>query len=359
MKVIILQQYLPHYRIPFFHELGKRPGIELTVFHGDNIVTSDFPLSFKQVVAPIKEKKYFIHVFANLKEICSGFDVVISLYNLRILSFWKLAFLPNRSFKFIFWGIGVSSKKGYDKESRFNFVRFRIAKNADAIIFYSKYPVNKYASAGVPPEKIFVSNNTVLLNAEFLWGNEEQKDSFLFLGTLYPDKKIEELIEAFAIAKASFNREIFLHIIGDGEMRPKVELLIRELKLEKYILLYGAINDPAKQKEFFSRSIACISPGQAGLSVLQSMAFGIPFVTHQFAITGGEKFNIVNEQNGLLYSPGSQNLADILIKLVNQPQWAKNLGNNAFLHFNQHCTIDIMVGGHLKAIEFVMNSKNV
>ena len=51
--------------------------------------------------------------------------------------------------------------------------------------------------------------------------------------------------------------------------------------------------------KFYNRAIMSISLNQAGLSVLNSFAHGVPFVTMNNAASGGEKFNIVNNYNGI------------------------------------------------------------
>ena len=66
---------------------------------------------------------------------------------------------------------------------------------------------------------------------------------------------------------------------------------------------------------FYKFAYCSISYGQAGLSVLQAFAFGVPFLTTENAISGGEKHNIENGKNGFLVK-GKKNFKKILIKFL-------------------------------------------
>lgn len=98
----------------------------------------------------------------------------------------------------------------------------------------------------------------------------------------------------------------------------------------------------------------CISPTQAGLSVLTSLGHGVPFVTRCDAITGGEINNIVHGYNGYLYS-SSKELYEIILESKKNPKFMHKMGLQCFEYYNNFCTIENMGKGFLDAINYVKN----
>ena len=99
-----------------------------------------------------------------------------------------------------------------------------------------------------------------------------------------------------------------------------------------------------------------ISPDQAGLSVLKSFAFGVPFITKNNAITGGERLNIVNQSNGWLYNE-DQELDEILEKCIHDKRFFKKMGENAYRFYWNKAQIDVMVLGFENAINYALETK--
>ena len=108
---------------------------------------------------------------------------------------------------------------------------------------------------------------------------------------------------------------------------------------------------------YYEESIFSISYGQAGLSVLQALGFGVPFITKKNAISGGEKYNIKNGYNGFLIEDSLIALSNIILKLCIDIKYAKQLGENAFYYYQQFCIISNMVKGIQDAIEGTNFSK--
>ena len=67
--------------------------------------------------------------------------------------------------------------------------------------------------------------------------------NLISVGSFSDAKDYPNLINAFAILKNRDNSNIKLTIVGDGELRPQIESLIKELSLDKDITLLGRRSD--------------------------------------------------------------------------------------------------------------------
>jgi glycosyltransferase involved in cell wall biosynthesis len=277
------------------------------------------------------------------------YDVVISMLDGSYLTTHLLCYLRRKS-KLILWGIGVAAgyKTRYDSSTEEAAGYRRLIHKADAALFYSQYPVEKYTQMGVPAEKLFVANNTV----KVLPTENAEKEHILFVGSLYKAKKIFELLNCYKEA-CEISPEIpKLVIVGDGEDGSAVRHWVSENGLEDRIILKGAIFDEKILSELFSRAIVCVSPDQAGLTVLQSFGYGVPFVTHKDAITGGERNNIINRENGILLDSFDE-ITTILGDCAENTEFYLTMGKNAKKFYDENRTVDHMVKGFFDAIAFV------
>lgn len=227
---------------------------------------------------------------------------------------------------------------------------------ADSLIFYTSYPINRYVEdGGIDRNKLFVANNTVDVTERI--EIPKTKKHFLFVGTLYKAKKIFDLLDAYKIA-CNLNHQIdTLIIIGNGEEYDNIIQWIDNNNLQNKIKLTGAIYDQKELQKYYKDAIACISPGQAGLTVLNSMAYGVPFVTTENAITGGEIFNITNGVNGIIYKENSRDLANIIIDLSTNKDKVYELSKNAQEYYFSNGTIDVMVDGIKDAVNYALSKK--
>lgn len=345
MKILILQNKLLHYRIPVFNLLNAGTRFEVTLAH-PGITAKDKGIDFQQLILQVARLGPFI-LHNNLYKLCCQYEVVIAMFDLKWLTHMKLAFKKQRPFRLIFWGIGVSTNKGFDVGHRFDGLRFFIARRADGLLLYSEMAKRKYLQANFPENRVFVANNSVE-NSTNRTSTNTARDCFIFLGSLDKRKKLEELIKAFRIMPSIDSTSLI--IVGEGAEKENIQNLIKYHHLQERVQLKGHISDVNKLETLFNKALACISPGQAGLSVLRSFSFGVPFICRSDAITGGERFNIKNDNNGYQYSGGAESLAKIMIKLVQNPNLSRELGNNAQKFFLSSRTLEHMINGFVKAI---------
>ena len=350
-KVLILYNKVWPYRIPIFNLLSEK--YDLTVSYW---IDKDFKedVNFKVKNLPGRQvSRFFIHN-DNLHDYCKDFDVVVGYGDIGWLSLMRLLFLRKRNYKIILWGIGVraSYNSNYGEKSYWDKVRYYLMKKTDAVLFYSENPIDIYLKEGFLREKLHVANNTVYV--ENIDSNQV-KDSIVFIGTLYKQKRIYELLNSYLEAKKEIDKLPVLNIIGGGDEYDNIKSWLSKNKLENDIFLLGKIFDENKLSHYFNKSLACISPGQAGLSVLKSMGYGIPFITMKSAITGGEIFNIENDITGVLYEK-DEDLKGIILDIVqNTPKYLE-MGIKAKNYYNLHRRPENMAQGIIDAVEYVSNT---
>ncbi|WP_222983938.1 glycosyltransferase family 4 protein [Flagellimonas meishanensis] len=349
-RVLFITYKLQNYRIPIFDLIGKSGNIDLTIAHSAE--KSDYRgESFVETIVDYKKIGSFTYYDRKFQEFIGQFDVVVCMFYLFNLSFLKLAL--RRKVKLIFWGIGVraSYDEKFDSPTFMNNIRYFLARRSDAMLFYSDYARNKYIKKGIPADKLFVMHNTVeVLPAD----SKAIKDKLLFIGSLYKQKKIFELLDSYKNAMGKFDGEPkSLHIIGKGAEFDRINEWIQNHQLQEHIILHGAIFEEHRLKELFSSALACISPGQAGLSVLKSFGYGVPFITHEDAITGGERLNIANNHNGILFREYIV-LDDIILEIFKNPNKYVRMGENAKEFYDSQRTPEIMAKGFVEAVNYVM-----
>jgi glycosyltransferase involved in cell wall biosynthesis len=356
-KVLILQKIIPSYRYPLFDDLNKK--FDLTVGYQDQIHSNEVQFLTKKINSIALFNLYFptLKFFKTI----SAFDVIIIMPDFHFLNFCILPFLLTQP-KIISWSIGMRASYTllYDTEREKTFldsIMCKILNHCDANIFYYEHPL-KFWGNKIDHKKVFIGFNTVKVK-KIKNISQEKKDSILFLGSLIKGKGIMDLIKSFE--KSSFKRKdsnLILNIIGDGPEYSLIDKYIKQNGLSKKIFLTGAIYDDEELESYFKKAICLISPGQAGLTVLKSFAFGVPFITSNNAITGGERLNIVNGFNGLFFKY-QRELDDILERCLNDKAFFRKMGKNAYNFYWNQAKMDVMVDGFEKAIDYVLQKANI
>lgn len=354
MKLLIVYNKVWPYREKIFEIINEK--YDLTVAYTDpKFLNKKYP--YKTVFTPGKQLgPFFIHN-DSLHKLCGQFDAVIGLYELRWLRLMALMLNPWRKYSMSFWGIGVSASYSnkFDDKKQWDFVRNFFGKKAESLIFYSDYPKTKFVEAGFEADKIFVANNTTYVSP--VNGLVAERNTFLFVGTLYKEKGIDILLTAYGKIKTSREALPVLNIIGEGPERASIEKWVKEEGLEDKVFLHGAIYDSEILKTFYTKALACISPNQAGLSVLTSMGYSTIFVTEKNAITGGEVLNITHMENGIIYEGGVEALEKQMSWIIENKEEVIRMGKNAREHYKNNRTPEQMADSIMGAVEYALKKK--
>ena len=350
VKVIILYNKLFHYRIPIWNLLAERCDLTVTYSEGNGNIPDGIDCKFKVISLPAwSYKDRLVIQKANIRKLVSNYDVAIAYGDIAWLKYSTLPWF-NRT-KVIYHTLGVSASytKGYDSNPHWDKIRKFFYSKADALAFYTQYPIDKYAKMGIPRERMFEAPNTVKVEDVDC---SRERNSLLFIGTLYKEKGLQNLLDTYAGLKKRHNMPI-LNIIGGGPDYNIIKEWICGHNLQDDIILHGAIYDPRQKACFFSQALACISPLQAGLSVLESMGYGVPFITTRNAITGGEIFNIHDKVDGVLMDSIDQ-LTEVLEDIYINPKKYCEMGKQAKNFYLNNRTPQHMADGLWKAIQYVL-----
>ncbi|MCR5361754.1 MAG: glycosyltransferase family 4 protein [Bacteroidales bacterium] len=349
-KVIIFYNKLFHYRIPVWNLLAEKCDLTVTYSSGDGKVPDGIECRFKVMYIPAK--KFFNRIVwqkMNVRSLAKQYDVVISYADISWVRYNTLPWFNKTKVVFHTLGVTASYNRPFDSNNNLDRIRKFLFSKADALAFYTTYPIEKYAKMGIPREKMFEAPNTVEVRPV---KESYEKDSILFIGTLYKQKGLQTLLDAY-LALKNVKGLPKLRIIGKGPDSDAIKTWIEDNNMSKFVEMTGAIYNIDEKAKFFARAYACVSPQQAGLSVPESMGYGVPFVTSQNAITGGEIFNIHNGKDGVVMGDLSQ-LTSVIRDIAEHKEKYVEMGKLAQKFYNENRTPQHMADGLWRAVQYAM-----
>ena len=176
---------------------------------------------------------------------------------------------------------------------------------------------------GMKTNEIFYSG---LNTKEYCQG--ETGDYLLSVARFVKPKRVDLIIESMRLVK---NKSIKLYLVGDGTKEEMEH--IKELSAGlPQVKIIGKV-DEIKLRDLYSNCLAAVYVPlneDWGLVPLEAAASGKPTIGVN---EGGLKETIINGKTGFLLNEASQRyLAEKIDYLADNPQKAKELGNNALRH---------------------------
>lgn len=349
-KVIILYNKLFHYRIPVWNLLARKCDLVVAYSEGDGKIPEGIDCGFKTTYLPVRR---FFHKFviqkAKIRKLVKEFDAVIAYGDIAWLKYSTLPWFSKTKVVFHSLGVSASYDKGYDSHHGWDGIRKFFYSKANALAFYTQFPIDKYEKMGIPREKMFEAPNTVEVHPvkEAL-----EKDSILFIGTLYRQKGLQSVLDSY-LGLRNIDYLPKFRIIGKGPDYEPICQWIEDHKMGDIIEMMGAIYDIDEKAKYFAKAYACISPKQAGLSVLESMGYGVPYVSSKDAITGGEILNIHNGVDGVIMDDESQ-LAEVIRDIAMHKEKYLEMGRKAQEFYNENRTPQHMADGLWNAVKYAL-----
>lgn len=148
---------------------------------------------------------------------------------------------------------------------------------ADGTVLYGFDSVAP-ARRDLPNQPVWVAPNA-LYSRDALSPSPSIRDrsSVIYVGRLVPEKKVDLLIKGFAEAASKIDGPRLV-IVGQGSELPPLQSLARELGCEDRVDFMGAITETDKLQSVYTDALCSVSPGYVGLSLTQSLGFGVPML---------------------------------------------------------------------------------
>ena len=204
-------------------------------------------------------------------------------------------------------------------------LQFQVCKGAHVIIVPSEYLSGIVEGWGISKEKIKVIYNGSDFKASLLSKEEAKKKlglagNILFTwGRLVPWKGFRMLIKIMP-KLAEINPFLKLVIVGSGPDRLILETMVKNMKLERKVVLAGRKNLEEVANYLAATDIAILNSGYEGFShqIIEAMIAGVPLITTS---AGGNKEIIHQGENGIMVKYNDEfNLIEVIRAVWNNPE---------------------------------------
>jgi len=150
------------------------------------------------------------------------------------------------------------------------------------------------------------------------------KPLLIAVGRLMPQKRFDRLLRAMSIIRQK-NQEAELWILGQGDMKPELERLCKELQLQDSVRFLGFVPNPYPYVK--AADIFVLSSDTEGypLVVAEAMCLGKAIVST--AVTGATE--MLSNDAGVLVTVDEKSLADACLQLLADDGAREQLGKRA------------------------------
>lgn len=304
MRVVFVQKFVPHYRLPFFErvrEILTERNIEFVLLYADpdpyeaskvrmaqpdwgiNLKTRHFSLAGRYL--------YWTGVFKYLQR---G-DFVVVEHAAKLLDNYVIFAARQTGYlKMGYFGHGENFQA--TTEYRLSAWLKKIMLNVDRWFAYTDVSKASLLKQSIDESRVTVVNNTLEQSKNAHLGTQPPTShSCVFIGGMYDLKFLPLLLEASDIVAANI-ADYQLHLVGDGPERAAMDEAARSRPwLHVHGSLYGLDRD-----KVLARSCAILMPGLVGLIAIDSFQFSRPLITSDAGEHSPEIAYLVNGENCLI-----------------------------------------------------------
>lgn len=273
---MILYNYPHHYRKNIFEAINKRFHAEF--FFGCNGYTikkfekNDVNFPFECAINLYVGKFYY--QLGTLRFLRKSKGSIIMLNSPYCLSMYVALIYARLSRRNVFlWSHGILD------QNRSSWFKVLLYSRFTGILLYSDWSKQILKAKGVESSKLFVIKNSLYRAESAQIATCQKSWDFVFIGRLEPGKRLDMLLKAMYLIKQK-KKDVSLLVIGEGSHGIRLRELANDLGLNKSISWVGAVYEEKEKKSLLSQCKFCVSPGNVGLTAIESLSCGVPVITH-------------------------------------------------------------------------------
>jgi len=325
LSLVVWMNQPSHYQTAFFRELAARRGVTLHVVYAVGVPQNRKALGWRE---PEPE------VFS--QRVLSGWrEGVTTAWNNRqavhlVNGVWSVRIFVLCSGLLLLIGgrVFFHSERPNPGKTRRQILHWLKAiwvrllfLRSKGIFVIGRQAGHHYRQLGVPEEKIFPF---MYFNHGGRAPTEKLKDrpfTVIYVGQFVPRKRVEDLIEAFALFCPDSPRAR-LRLVGAGVLKKNYKLLVHSAELKGLVEIVGPL-EPAKVIKEIQAADVLVLPSAFdgwGLTVNEALQSGVPAICSDAC--GAAELLEENSHWGLVYSAGSiDGLADALHSVAQRPEY--------------------------------------
>jgi len=334
-RVVFVQKFVPHYRLPLFEKLRTKfaeHGIEFVLIYGrpdayeGSKIKMEYPdwgqkVSSWIIPLPGKFTRYLYWQWAPFK-VRRG-DVVIVEHASKLLDNYPIFLMQQVGWvSMCYFGHGKNFQ-GHREIALARKIKQLMVRKISIWFAYTEISRQILIDQNVPDEKIVVVNNT-LTESRQLDESEVERDpkKFVYIGGLYKEKRLDVIFDSVALLHAQ-DPEIKLVIAGTGPMQDEVKAFADANDWCDY---RGPVFGIERDKLLLGCT-AILNPGLVGLIAIDSFQYAIPIIAVTLPNHSPEIAYLENEQNALILSErGDANLfAEALRRYLSSKELSEKL----------------------------------
>lgn len=349
---LLVQTSAPDYRRPVINELARvlGPRFHLLVgaesFHETIQTDPEIVRRFGTVETRYLAGRRFVWQRLPLASVLKA-PVVIAELNPRVLSNWLVLALRGILRRpTVLWGHAWPARGA---NAPTEYLRHLQRNLASVIVVYTEAQRDALARK-MPNKTIIAAPNALYRRSDMRPANRSSRPTdILYVGRLVHQKKPLLLLQGYLLALDELPIDVRLTFVGAG---PELTDLQRAAsRAEGRVSFLGHISDSQRLRDIYAGAIASASPGYVGLSITQSIGFGVPMLIADDEPHSPEIEAACDGINARFFrADDPESVADALIQMVRERDvWASRRVHISELARAQY-SLEVMVSRLVEAI---------